>query len=97
MGVDGRIIGINQPRPITSEGGKHDIENIAHHLLEVAGPLDGAVDRVQAFEEPQLGPVYLFGTPALGHIHDGAHEFLELAAFRSPLWRASVRPARSSG
>ncbi len=80
MGIDGRIMGIDQPRPIASEGGEHDIENIAHHLLEVAGPLDDAVDRVHAFEEPQLRPVFFLGTPALGHIHDGAHKFRELAA-----------------
>ena len=80
MGVSFRITGINQPRSIASEGHQHDIENIAHHLLEVAGPLDGAVDRVHAFEEPQLRPVFFLSPPPLGHIHDGGHEFLELAA-----------------
>ena len=81
-GVDCRITGIKQPRPIASEDLQHGIENIAHHLLEVAGPLDGAVDRVHAFEEPQLRPVFFLGTPALGHVHDGGHQFLELAATR---------------
>src|SRR6266536_2467495 len=80
MEVSFRITGINQPRPIASEGHQHDIESITHHLLEVAGPLDGAVDHVHAFEEPQLRPVFFLSTLALGYIHDGAHEFLELAA-----------------
>ena len=79
MGVSFRITGINQPRSIASEGHQRDIENIAHHLLEVAGPLDGAVDRVHTFEEPQLRPVFFLSTLPLGHIHDGSDEFLELA------------------
>ena len=80
VGVSFRITGINQPRPIAPEGRQHDVENIAHHLLEVAGPLDGAVDRVHAFEKPQLRPVFFLSTLPLGHIHDGCHEFLGLAA-----------------
>src|SRR5260370_11492802 len=80
MGVNFRITGMKQKRSIASEGHERDIENIAYHLLEVTGPLDGTVDRIHAFKEPQLRLVFFLSTLALGNIHDGSHEFLELAA-----------------
>lgn len=41
--------------------------------------MDGAVDPVHALEEPQLRLVFFLGALALGHVHYGAYEFLELA------------------
>jgi hypothetical protein len=80
MGVSFWITGVDQPRPVASESLQHGFEDIAHHLLKVIGPLDGAVDRVQAFQERQLRTVFLLSTLPFGHIHDGGHVFLGLSA-----------------
>jgi hypothetical protein len=56
---DVRIARVNEPCPVASEGRQHDIENIAHHVVKVAAPLDGAVDPVQAFEGPHLRLLFL--------------------------------------
>ena len=43
---------IDQPHAVAAEDLEHRVEHVAHHLLEVIGPLHGAVDPVHAFEEP---------------------------------------------
>ena len=45
-----RVAGVDQERPVTSESGQHNVQNVARHAVKVAGALDGAVDPVEAFE-----------------------------------------------
>ena len=54
-----RIARIDQPRPIAIEDGKHRVEHVAHHLLEVVRALNGAVDAIDALQEPQMRAAFL--------------------------------------
>ena len=63
-----RVARVDEPRPVAAEDLQHRVEDVAHHLLEVVRPLQGPVDQVQGFEEPQVGQTILFGTPALGDV-----------------------------
>jgi hypothetical protein len=70
-----RITRVDQPRSIAREDRQHGIEHIAHHLLEVIRPLDGAVDPVHAFQEPEMSLALLLCPLAFRHIHHGAYQF----------------------
>src|SRR5580704_12259263 len=73
------IARVNQPCAVAFEDREHRAKHVAHHLLEVVGALNGPVDLVHAFQEPDLGLAFLLRLLAFGHVNDGTHEFGEVA------------------
>ena len=55
-------------RAIALEDRLDGLEHVLHHILQIARALYRAVDPVQALEEPQVLPVFVFRTLALGDV-----------------------------
>ena len=69
-----RVAWVDEPGSIAGEDLERRLEHLAHHLVELIGSLDGAVDPVHRLEEPQIRAVFLLGMPQIGDVdHEADH------------------------
>ncbi len=71
----GRGVGVarmHQVGAIAGEDRERGLEHVAHHLIEIARPLDDAVDAVHALEEPHMRLALLVGPLPLGDVEMAA-------------------------